>query len=109
MSVTRRLRQPQTGPGVHGSSISGFKTASWASSRRTASNSKGCFKAPSGLTDSEDSDNGGHESPRYSFMAPSGYTGQGPCFCHKQALNYSQSFSPGNLTYPLVVCRFQQR
>ena len=76
MSVTRRLRRPQPGVGAHGSINKGFNATSWTSSRQTAGNSKGCFRAPSGLTDSEDSDNGGHDSPRYSFMAPSGFSGR---------------------------------
>ena len=67
MSVTRRLRRPHTGSKLNGSSVSGFNATSWASSRRTASNSKGCFRAPSGLTDSEKSDNGDNGSPRYGF------------------------------------------
>ena len=108
MSVTRRLRRPQPGPGAHGSSASGLKALSWTSSRQTASKSKSCFRAPSGLTDSEDSDNGGNGSPRYSFMAPSGFTGQGLAD-EITPLNVAKLILPCNQTHPLVTCRLQQR
>ena len=109
MSVTRRLRRPQPGPGAQGSSASGLKMLSWTSSRQTASNSKGCFRAPSGLTDSEDSDNGGNESPRYSFMAPSGYTGQWPryqnhaCECGQPHLALQSDSPTGDLQTPAAM------
>lgn len=76
MSVTRRLRRPQTGSGINGSNVTGFRATSWASSHQTASKSKSCIRAPSGLSDSEDSEDGGNGSPGYSFKAPSGYAGE---------------------------------
>ena len=91
MSVTRRLRRPHIGSGINGSTVSGFRATSWASSHQTASKSKSCIRAPSGLSDSEDSENGGNASPGYSFKAPSGYRGKFEAPRPESTLTYGMS------------------
>ncbi len=67
----RRLTPTTT---VTSSRQHGFRAMSLGSSYRSPNASAGSFHGPSGLTDSEDSDDE-YDSPGFSFLAPSGFTG----------------------------------
>lgn len=67
----RRLTPSNT---VTSSRQHGFRAMSLGSSYRSPNVSAGSFHGPSGLTDSDDSDEE-YDSPGFSFLAPSGLTG----------------------------------
>jgi len=71
MSLSRQSRQLTPSSTVGRNRHSDFRSISLASSYMSPNISAGSFHGPSGLTDSDDE----VDSPRFSFLAPSGYTG----------------------------------
>jgi hypothetical protein len=77
MSIPRRFRPPLSASRRILAGDNGAKTMSLGTASLVQSS---VIRGPSGLTDSEESDDD-FNSPGFSFLAPSGYTGKSPRQC----------------------------
>ena len=72
MSITKSGGRVVAVSSMTSSRQHGVRAMSLGSSYRSLGASTACYQSPSGLTSSDESEG---DSPRLSFLAPSGYTG----------------------------------